>query len=171
MSENNEKKIIDETNYQMPQKKQFGPAAIGKGGDPLFRRIRASKEELVELLEETSTIQDWIQRETCNNVALDCLNSENLKEAYFEIKDGFGEYGPIVLMGYKTPQGVNIPRLKILDKNGEAVEILSGPAAIEEIVKRSTAYKNLQNKSYETIDEYIVNDDSIISEEINEYKS
>ena len=42
----------------------------------------------------------------------------NIKTAeceYFKIKDGFGEYGPLILMGFKTPQGVEIPRLKLLN--------------------------------------------------------
>ena len=104
----NEKKIIDEADYKQPtpQAKPYSPMKMGKGGDPLFRRIKATKEQLIELLDETTTVQDWIQRETCNNVALTCLNNENLKEAYYKIKDGFGEYGPIILMGFKTPQGI-----------------------------------------------------------------
>ena len=134
-------KVIDEANYQFQMPRQRGPVAVGRGGDPLYRRINATREQLFGLLDETSTVQDWIQRETCNNVALACLNNENLKEVYFEIKDGFGEYGPILLMGFKTPQGVEIPRLKILDKNGEVVEVLTGPMAIEEINKRALAYR------------------------------
>ena len=131
-----ERKIIDESNYQIQMPRQRGPVAVGRGGDPLYRRINATREQLEGLLNETSTVQDWVQRETCNNVALACLNNENLKEVYFEIKDGFGEYGPILLMGFKTPQGVEIPRLKVLDKNGEVVEVLTGPMAIDEINKR-----------------------------------
>ena len=146
-----ERKIIDETNYSFQAPLPSGPAAIGKGGDPLFMNIRASKAQLEELLDETTTIQDWIQRETSNNVALTCLNNENLKEIYFEIKDGFGEYGPIILMGFKTPQGVEIPRLKILDKNEDVIEVLTGPLAIDELNKRALAYKKLQN-NYEVVD-------------------
>ena len=142
-----DRKIIDETNYQVNVPKPSGPAAVGQGGDPLFRRIRASKEQLVELLDETSTVQDWLQRETCNNVALTCLVNENLKEIYYKIKDGFGEYGPIMLMGFKTPQGVEIPRLKILDINGDVLQVLTGPLAMDELNKRALAYK-------ETIDGY-----------------
>ena len=152
MGENTEKKVINEANYSYSVPLPAGPAAIGKGGDPLFRNIRATKEQLTELLDETTTVQDWIQRETCNNVALSCLNNENLKEIYFEIKDGFGEYGPILLMGFKNPQGVEIPRLKILDTNGEVLEVLTGPLAIDELNKRAIAYK--ESKScYETIEE------------------
>ena len=134
-------KVIDEANYQIHIPRQKGPAAVGKGGDPLYRRINATKEQLVDLLDETSTVQDWIQREACNKVALSCLNNENLKEVYFEIKDGFGEYGPMLLMGFKTPQGVEIPRLKILDKNGDVIEVLTGPMAIDEINRRALAYR------------------------------
>ena len=143
MAENSQQqpKIIDEANYQFQMPRQKGPAAVGKGGDPLYRRINATREQLFGLLDETSTVQDWIQRETCNNVALACLNNENLREVYFEIKDGFGEYGPILLMGFKTPQGVEIPRLKILDRNGEVIDVLTGPMAIEEINKRALAYR------------------------------
>lgn len=136
-----EPRVIDEANYQIQMPRQRGPVAVGKGGDPLYRRINATKEQLFGLLDETSTVQDWVQRETCNNVALACLNNENLKEVYFEIKDGFGEYGPILLMGFKTPQGVEIPRLKILDKNGEVQEVLTGPMAIDEINRRALAYR------------------------------
>ena len=118
-------------------------AVAGRGGDPLFRNIRATKEQLIELLDETTTVQDWVQRETCNNVALACLDNENLKEIYFEIKDGFGEYGPIMLMGFKTPQGVEIPRLKILDTNGEVLQVLTGPMAMEELNKRALAFKRV----------------------------
>lgn len=150
----NESRVIDEANYRIHAPRQKGPAAIGKGGDPLFRNIRASKAQLEELLEETTTVQDWIQRETCNNVAISCLDNENLKEIYYEIKDGFGEYGPIMLMGFKTPQGVEIPRLKILDKNGEVLEVLTGPMVIDELNKRALAYRNsMQN--YEIIEEAV----------------
>ncbi len=142
MSEN-EKKVIDEANYQQqaPKPKNYiGPAAVGSGGDPLFRRIRASKEQLIELLDETTTVQDWVQRETSNNVALACLDNQNLKEIYFKIKDGFGEYGPLILMGFKTPQGVEIPRLKLLDFEGNVLQVLTGPLAIDELNKRANAY-------------------------------
>ena len=80
--QNNEPRIIDEANYAIKLPRPAGPAAVGRGGDPLFRRINASKEQLEELLDETTTVQDWVQRETCNNVALACLNNENLKEIY-----------------------------------------------------------------------------------------
>lgn len=146
-----ERKIIDETNYSYQAPKPLGPAAIGKGGDPLFMNVRATKAQLEELLDETTTVQDWVQRETCNNVALACLDNENLKEIYFEIKDGFGEYGPIMLMGFKTPQGVEIPRLKVLDKNGDVLEVLTGPMAIDELNKRALAFKESKS-SYETLD-------------------
>lgn len=146
-----DRKIIDEANYSYQAPRSLGPAAIGKGGDPLFMNVRATKAQLEELLEETTTVQDWVQRETCNNVALACLDNENLKEIYFEIKDGFGEYGPIMLMGFKTPQGVEIPRLKILDKNGEVLEVLTGPMVIDELNKRALAYKEIQS-SYEVLD-------------------
>ena len=143
-------KVIDEANYRIHSPREKGPTAIGRGGDPLFRRIQATKEQLTELMEETQTVQDWIQRETCNNVALSCLNNENLKEVYFAIKDGFGEYGKITLMGFKTPSGVEIPRLKIYDTDGEVIEVLTGPSAIEEISRRGLAYKNSQN-NYEAL--------------------
>ena len=146
-----ERKIIDESNYSYQMPRQLGPAAIGKGGDPLFMNVRATKAQLEELLDETTTVQDWVQRETCNNVALACLDNENLKEIYFEIKDGFGEYGPIMLMGFKTPQGVEIPRLKILDKNGDVLEVLTGPMAMDELNKRALAYKSSKS-NYEVLD-------------------
>ena len=47
-------------------------------------------------------------------------------------------------MGFKTPQGVEIPRLKILDKNGEVIEVLTGPLAIDELNKRALAYRNYE---------------------------
>ena len=157
-----ERKVIDEANYAINLPRPNGPAAIGRGGDPLFKNIRATKAQLEELLEETTTVQDWVQRETCNNVALTCLNNENLKEIYYEIKDGFGEYGPIMLMGFKTPLGVEIPRLKILDTNGEVLEVLTGPLAIDELNKRALAYK-------ESKVAVSVVDEPIITEEIAEY--
>ena len=143
-------KVIDEANYRIRAPRESGPTAIGRGGDPLFRRINATKEQLLELMEETQTVQDWVQRETCNNVALSCLDNENLKEIYYEIKDGFGEYGKISLMGFKTPSGVEIPRLKIYDVDGEVIEVLTGPLAIDELNKRALAYKE-SVKSYEPI--------------------
>lgn len=146
-----ERKIIDETNYQQQAPRPFGPAAVGQGGDPLFMNIRATKAQLQELLDETTTVQDWAQRESCNNVALSCLNNENLKDIYFEIKDGFGDYGPILLMGFKNPQGVEIPRLKILDKNGEVLEVLTGPMAIEELNKRALAYRSFEQAIESTL--------------------
>lgn len=139
-----EHKVIDEANYKIRAPREKGPTAVGRGGDPLFRRISATREQLLELMEETQTVQDWVQRETCNNVALSCLNNENLKEGYFQIKDGFGEYGKISLMGFKTPSGVEIPRLKIYDTNGDVIEVLTGPLAIDEISRRVLAYKNSQ---------------------------
>ena len=151
---NNERKIIDEANYQ-PKQPSVGqsrrPYAVGEGGDPLFRHIRATKEQLTELLDETTTVQDWIQRETCNKVALTYLKNENLKEVYYEIRNGFGEYGPILLMGFKTPQGIEIPRLKICDKNGDVIEVLTGPSAIDELNKRALAYKETKN-GYEPLE-------------------
>ena len=141
------RKVIDESNYNIRAPRESGPTAVGRGGDPLFRNIRATKEQLIELMEETQTVQDWVQRETCNNVALACLDNENLKEIYFKIKDGFGEYGRITLMGYKTPFGVEIPRLKVYDKDGEVLEVLTGPQAIDELNKRALAYKNSEEKA------------------------
>ncbi len=149
-AENNERRVIDESNYRINAPKENGPSAIGKGGDPLFRRINASKEQLLELMEETQTVQDWVQRESCNNAALKCLENENLKEIYFLIKDGFGEYGRISLMGFKSPSGVEIPRLKIYDTNGDVLEVLTGPLAIDEINKRALAYKQIQ-QGYEEV--------------------
>lgn len=143
-------KIIDEANYKIRAPRENGPSAVGRGGDPLFRRINATNEQLHELLEETQTVQDWVQRETCNNVALSCLEDADLKEVYFAIKDGFGEYGKISLMGYKTPMGVEIPRLKIYDTNGEVIEVLTGPMAMDELSKRAIAYKNTVN-GYEAV--------------------
>ena len=145
-----EGKVIDEANYKIRGPRQSGPTAVGRGGDPLFRRIRATREQLLELMEETQTVQDWVQRETCNNVALTCLEDENLKDIYFAIKDGFGQYGKISLMGYKTPNGVEIPRLKIYDTNGEVLEVLTGPMAIDEIRTRGMAYQNSINE-YEEV--------------------
>lgn len=151
-------KIIDEANYKIHAPVQKGPATVGRGGDPLFRNIFATKEQLNELLEETTTVQDWVQRETCNNVALSCLDNDNLKEIYYEIKDGFGEYGPIMLMGFKNPLGVEIPRLKILDKNGDVVEVLTGPFAMEELNRRALAYRESLTE-YTSID--MINQDQV----------
>jgi hypothetical protein len=147
MANEEPKKVIDESKYQYSAPKQSGPSAVGRGGDPFFRNIRVSQEQINELLEETVTLQDWIQRETSNSVALSCLDSENLREVYFEIKDGFGEYGPIMLMGFKNPQGVEIPRLKILDTNGDVLEVLTGDMAIDELNKRALAYRESGNSS------------------------
>lgn len=138
---NNGNKIIDEANYKIFKPKEKGPTAVGRGGDPLYVNIKATSEQLNELLEETQTVQDWVQRETSNNVALSCLDNENLKEIYYEIKDGFGEYGPMSLMGFKNPQGVEIPRLKLYDVNGEVIEVLTGPMAMDELNKRALAYR------------------------------
>lgn len=149
-----ERKIIDESAYKIHAPREKGPTAVGRGGDPFFRRINAKREELLELMEETQTIQDWVQRETSNNVALACLDNENLKEIYFEIKDGFisadKTYGKISLMGFKTPLGVEIPRLKIYDEDGEVLEVLTGQMAIDELNSRALAYKESAN-AYEEI--------------------
>ena len=156
-------KIIDEAAYRIHAPKQKGPTAIGKGGDPLFRRISATKEQLLELMEETQTVQDWVQRETSNNVALACLDNENLKEIYYEIKDGFGEYGKISLMGFKTPSGVEIPRLKIYDKNGEVLEVLTGPMAMDELNRRALAYKESLN-NYEVLPDSVSEEEGVIAD-------
>ena len=126
--------------------------------------IRASKTQLKELLDETTLLQDWIQKQTCNNVALSFLDNENLKEVYFEMKDGFNEYGPMVLMGFKTPQGVEIPRLKLLNKEGEVVSVLTGPAALAEISKRAHEFWN-SNSAHEVVESA----EQIVSEEIVDY--
>lgn len=147
-------KVIDESNYKIRGPRESGPTAIGRGGDPFYRRIQATREQLLELMQETGTIQDWVQRETCNGAALSCLEEENLKDDYFAIKDGFVganiSYGKIALMGFKTPTGVEIPRLKVYDTNGEVLEVLSGPMAIEEIKTRVMAYKTTVN-GYEAV--------------------
>ena len=149
-------KVIDEAAYRIHAPREKGPTAIGRGGDPLFRRINASREQLLELIEETGTVQDWIQREQSNNAALACLNNEDLKDVYFEIKDGFEcadqKYGPISLMGFKTPSGVEIPRLKVYDADGEVLQVLTGPMAIDELNKRALAYKD-SVKNYEAVSE------------------
>ena len=147
-------KVIDEANYKVRGPRESGPTAVGRGGDPFFRRIQATREQLLELVQETGTVQDWVQRETCNNAALSCLEEANLKEDYFAIKDGFVvpncSYGPISLMGFKTPMGVEIPRLKVYDTNGEVLEVLTGPMAIDEIRTRALAYKTSANR-YEEV--------------------
>ena len=135
------RKVIDEANYQIHAPKEKGPTAIGRGGDPLFRGITASRAQLDELNNETATVQNWVNREDCNDVAKNCLKEGDLKDIYYEIKDGFGEYGKISLMGFKTPQGVEIPRLKIYDKDGEVIQVLTGPMAMDELNKRALAYK------------------------------
>ena len=45
-------------------------------------------------------------------------------------------------MGFKTPSGVEIPRLKIYDTEGEVLEVLTGPMAMDELNKRALA-KNI----------------------------
>ena len=137
-------KVIDEANYQIHAPREKGPTAIGRGGDPLFRGISATKAQLEELNNETATVQNWVNREDCNDVARNCLKDEGLKDIYYEIKDGFGEYGKISLMGFKTPQGIEIPRLKIYDKDGEVLQVLTGPMAIDELNKRALAFKETQ---------------------------
>lgn len=147
-------KVIDEANYQQQYQtpRPEGPTSVGRGGDPFFKRIYAPKEQIDELMEETTTVQDWVQRETSNKVALACLENQNLKEAYYKIKDGFGDYGPIMLMGFKTPQGVEIPRLKLLGTNGEVLQVLTGPMAMEELEKRAKAFEELSTTGYETVE-------------------
>lgn len=162
-NQNGQGRVIDESDYKIQAPKEYGPTAVGRGGDPLFRRISATKEQLLELMEETQTIQDWVQRETSNNVALSCLNNENLKEIYYEIKDGFGEYGRISLMGFKTPSGVEIPRLKVYDKNGDVLEVLTGPMAIDELNKRALAYRDSHN-NYEELPAENFSDEEVIEE-------
>ena len=162
------KKVIDEANYKIHAPRQNGPAAIGQGGDPLFMNIRATKKQLDDLLSETTTVQDWVQRETSNKVALSCLDSENLKDIYYQIKDGFGDYGPVLLMGFKTPQGVEIPRLKILDKNGDVVEVLTGPSVIDELNKRAVAYRETA-AGYEILTDLPEEEANEITGEIEDY--
>ena len=160
-----EGKVIDESNYRVHAPREKGPTVVGRGGDPFFKRINATKEQLEELMQETQVVQDWVQRETCNNVAIACLDNENLKEGYYLIKDGFGEYGKISLMGFKTPSGVEIPRLKVYGTDGEVLEVLTGPMAIEEIAKRVAAY---QKSHYDELPPEI--DESVESVYIEDYK-
>lgn len=165
---NGERKVIEESAYRTYAPREKGPTAVGRGGDPFFRRINATNEQLKELMDETATIQDWIQRETSNNVALACLENDNLKEIYFAIKDGFVSadktYGKISLMGFKTPSGVEIPRLKVFDENGEVLQVLTGPLAIDELNKRALAYNELSS-NYEAIPD-AAEETPIINEQI-----
>ena len=168
MTNEQNQRIIDESNYaiQLPQEK--GPAAVGKGGDPFFRNIVASKEQLINLIEETQVVQDWIQRENSNNAAIAFLEKENLREAYDTIKNGFGNYGKILLMGFKTPTGVEIPRLKIYSPEGDVLDIISGPMVSEEINRRINEYNDI-SQSYEQVEEVLEDNDAIINSEISEY--
>lgn len=143
-SQENGEKIIDEANYQIRGPREKAPSAVGRGGDTLYRNINATRQQLQELMEETQTVQDWLRREESNNAAIACLNNENLTEGYYQIKDGFDNYGKISLMGFKTPSGVEIPRLKVFDTNGDVIEVLTGPMAIAEITRRITAFRNSQ---------------------------
>ncbi len=164
-------KIIDEANYRIHAPRESGPTAIGRGGDPLFRGISATKAQLDELNKETADIQNWVNRQDSNDVAKNCLkNNGDLKDIYYEIKDGFGEYGKISLMGFKTPQGVEIPRLKIYDKNGEVLQVLTGPMAIDELNKRALAYKEskyealpMQEENSGVIEDYSGNPEDYIT--------
>ena len=164
-------KIIDEANYRIHAPRESGPTAIGRGGDPLFRGISATKAQLDELNKETADIQNWVNRQDSNDVAKNCLkNNGDLKDIYYEIKDGFGEYGKISLMGFKTPQGVEIPRLKIYDKNGEVLQVLTGPMAIDELNKRALAYKEskyealpMQEEDSGVIEDYSGNPEDYIT--------
>ena len=141
---------INESNYRIQAPRENGPSVIGRGGDPLYRTINASKDQIEELLKETETIQDWVNRESGNNVAINCLENENLRELFNEFKNGFGEYGRVSLMGFKNPQGVEIPRLKIFDKEDNVIDILTGYMAIVELNKRDDAYRE-SLKNYEEI--------------------
>ena len=164
-------KIIDEANYRIHAPREIGPTAIGRGGDPLFRGISATKAQLDELNKETADIQNWVNRQDSNDVAKNCLkNNGDLKDIYYEIKDGFGEYGKISLMGFKTPQGVEIPRLKIYDKNGEVLQVLTGPMAIDELNRRALAYKEstyealpMQEENSGVIEDYSGNPEDYIT--------
>lgn len=160
-----QRKIIDERNYQVQVPMEGGPTAVGRGGDELYSKIKATPELLQELMEETQTVQDWVQRETCNNVAINCLEKANLRELYDEFKNGFGEYGRVALMGFKTPTGVEIPRLKVFDKSGSVIQVLSGDMAIEELNKRALAYRE-SLKNYEEIPDIV---DNINQEIIADY--
>ena len=164
-------KIIDEANYRIHAPRESGPTAIGRGGDTLFRGISATKAQLDELNKETADIQNWVNRQDSNDVAKNCLkNNGDLKDIYYEIKDGFGEYGKISLMGFKTPQGVEIPRLKIYDKNGEVLQVLTGPMAIDELNRRALAYKEskyealpMQEENSGVIEDYSGNPEDYIT--------
>ena len=57
----------------------------------------------------------------------------------------------MMLMGFKNPQGVEIPRLKLLDNNGEVIDVLTGPLAMDELNKRALAYKE-SKMGYEPLD-------------------
>ena len=62
-------------------------------------------------------------------------------------------------MGFKNPQGVEIPRLKILDTDGEVIEVLTGPLAIDELNKRALAYKESKS-GYEVLEE--IQDEAVV---------
>ena len=69
-------KIIDEANYRIHAPRESGPTAIGRGGDPLFRGISATKAQLDELNKETADIQNWVNRQDSNDVAKNCLKNK-----------------------------------------------------------------------------------------------
>ena len=66
-------------------------------------------------------------------------------------------------MGFKTPQGVEIPRLKIYDKDGEVLEVLTGPMAMDELNKRALAYRNSM-QDYETLPTQLNNSEGVIAD-------
>lgn len=149
-----ERKVIAEENYRTFRYSQSGnmPSIVGRGGDPFFKSINASKEQLTELNHETAVVQDYVAKEQSNQVAYNSLDNLGIDtDLYYKMKDGFGEYGSMVLMGFKNPLGVEIPRLKLLDKNGDVIQVLSGPMAMEELNKRALAYKESTN-GYEALD-------------------
>lgn len=169
MMNENPQRVIKEEDYAIPAQMENAPTAIGKGGDPLFKTMHVAKEDLLKLIEETQVVQDWVQKEISNNVAISYLKSENLLDAYNTIKNGFGDYGRILLMGFKSPTGAEIPRLKIFSPDGNVLQVISGPMVSVEINKRLSEYNNLFN-TYEQIEEILEEDNTqIITSEISDY--
>ncbi len=77
---NGERKVIEESAYRTYAPREKGPTAVGRGGDPFFRRINATNEQLKELMDEHSFEVDTLRKKEIEDKMRDINNKLTSKK-------------------------------------------------------------------------------------------
>ena len=92
-------KVIDEANYRIRAPRQNGPAAVGRGGDPLFRNIRATKEQLIEKLVNFKGVPQELELPSAPKQFIQYLEEDNRPQVALDVD-------------YEKGMGVSVGRLR-----------------------------------------------------------